>query len=215
MKAVLLSAMFFVAVTGQSAPRIDKQQFNCEYKPETNGKWEPRGSVISTVDGQTLRLEFSEGMNSVFTTGTGLEYRVEARCPGSITLSDNKPFKIRDFKFDVVVDDSFIESPQGQMELKVAGWALVNNSNPKDSFDKVWNVRYQEFERYKTATDESAKNKLNPFTAKQESNTVCGSQLTLRFDDLRAVVISDQTSSGDGSPTGLATRQLLINLDPC
>lgn len=222
MKAVLLPAIFFGALSAQSglaAPTMSGYQFNCAYKSQVNGNWESRGLVSPFMSSDGLHLRFGpseagSGMDQIQTTNTDSEYRVEGRCPGWITLTDSKPFKIRDFAF--VVNFAEIGAKEGLVELKLAGWALVNNSDPKDSFDKIWTVRKPELDRFNNETDDSHKTKLDPFKSKYESKTVCGNQLTLRFDDLRGVAIRNQTSQVDErEPTTVDLSELWVTFDPC
>jgi hypothetical protein len=206
MKAVLWTTVFLGLASAEAvwaAPTIKAQNFKCEYRSRVDGNWEKRGYVYPEMQGQSLLLKFEStdegsGMDQIGTTNTGFEYRVEARCPGSITLEDNKPFKIRDFKFGV--GGAYIGSNQGLIELKVAGWTTITNTNKKDSFEKSWTIRKPDLDRN------------DAFVSKQESNTVCGQQLTLRFDDLRGVVVSDAAS---GEITDVNLQYLNLNLDPC
>jgi hypothetical protein len=206
MKAVLWTTMFFVVAAaehGRADPTIKTNNFKCEYRSRVDGGWEKRGQVIPDMQGHSLFLRFEptdEGsaLDQFGTTNTGFEYRVEARCPGSITIMNNKPFKIRDFKFEV--NNAFIGSNQGQIELKVVGMSTLTNTNQKDSFEKGWIIRKPDLDR------------TDAFVSKQESNTVCGQQLTLRFDDLRGIVTSDADS---GEVTELSLLSLNLNFDPC
>ncbi|HYX37613.1 MAG TPA: hypothetical protein VE954_31310 [Oligoflexus sp.] len=219
MKAVFLPAMFFVAVSaeqGLALPKIVSQQFNCAYKAKDNGAWSNSGQVDAQMNNDGLSLNFLDnngsGMDEIRTTGEALEYKVEGRCPGSISLSDSeKKFKIRDFNF--VVNFADIGTSEGKIELKATGLANVTNTNQKDSFEKEWAVNKVQLDRWNDAPDDFQKAQLNPFVAKQESQTVCGNQLTLRFDDLRGMVVRKKSS--DSEPTEISLNKLHITFDPC
>jgi hypothetical protein len=203
MKAALWTAVFFVvagAETGRADPKVQSATFNCEYRSQEGGSWEKRSAATVSMNGRTLIVDFnsSNAMNSVGTTNTGNEYRVEARCPGTVTLSDGGRFKIRDFA--VNVNNAYIGSEKGTIELKVQGTTIVTGTNQKDGFDKYWKLG-------KSRVDSG-----NFFDAQVESNTVCGNQLTLRFEDLRTTVWSDPQTF---EFTEVSLNSLLINLDPC
>lgn len=203
MKAALWTAVFFVvagAEAGWADPYVQSANINCEYRPREGGGWEKRSPANVYMNGRTLVVDFqsSNAMNSVGTTNTGNEYRVEARCPGTVTLSDSSAFKIRDFS--VSVNNAYIGSEKGTIELKVQGMTTVNVTNQKDGFDKYWKLS-------KSRVDSG-----NFFDAQVESNTVCGNQLTLRFEDLRATVWSDPQTV---EFTEVSLNSLFVNLDRC
>lgn len=206
MKAVLGMILFWgmmAAETSRADPIITSQNFKCDYRPRVDGKWEARGFVEPQLLGFNLSLLFKQdtddfGPYPVGTTGNSSEHRVELRCSGSLTLSQNKPFKIRDFKFEVFAPA--IGSKQGKIELKVLGSSTVTSTQQKDSFEKVWTIRQPDLER------------LDVFASKQESSTVCGPDLTLRFDELRAIAMREESSF---DATELELQSLNITFDPC
>jgi hypothetical protein len=207
-KAALWTAVFF-GVAGAGVGRADftvqSETFRCEVLPRTNTKtWEPRGSVDAKIEGRTLVLAFGpngrgSALDQLATTNTDFENRVEARCEGSVTLRAENHFKIRDFNF--IRNTADISPDNGKIELKVVGMASVDGTNQKDSFEKVWTMFYRDLTNLDGA-----------FSAKTESNTVCGSQLTLHFKDLRGIVSTDQNS---GSLTEVSLQALKLNLDDC
>ena len=206
MKAALWTAVFFGVVgagEGRADLSVQSESFECMVLPRTDSKtWVPRGAVDAYTEGRTLVLSFSpnrKGLDELATTNTPFEYRVEARCKGSVTLRAEKNFKIRDFYFTRKFAD--ISPANGKIELKVVGVASVDGTNQKDSFEKVWTL----FNRDLTNLDAA-------FSAKAESNTVCGSQLTLSFNDVRGIVSTEQNS---GSSTEISLQALNLTLDDC
>ncbi len=207
MKALLSTVVVLGMVTaeaGRADPTVTSQSITCEYRPRVDGKWESRGFVEPQLQGLNLSLLFKQGADdfgpyTVSTTGNPSEHRVDLRCAGSITLTNNKPFKIRDFKF-VLGELLGIGSSQGKIELKVLGKTTVISSNQTDGFEKLWTIGQADL------------NRPDILASKQESNTVCGQNLTLRFDELRGTAVREKTSF-DG--TEFELQSLDIAFDPC
>jgi hypothetical protein len=210
MKAALWTAVFFVvagAEVGRAEPLVQFSKFNCEYKPQLNeDNWEPRGSVQVGTEGGNLVLTFvndssgNASLNSVFTTNTETELRVEARCFGEVRLANNENFKIRDFKFNVNPDNKpAIGSPKGAIELKAKGVTTVSGTNQNDSFDKQWKMT------------KSGLDRGEQFNAQKESQTVCGKQLSLNFEDLRAIVKAEF----DSDSTFVNVDSFVVSFDRC
>ncbi len=225
MKLVSLSLAVCIGLAGgavMAAPFINAVQFNCEYKPRTNGNWEARGEVTAEMQNDGLRLFFNSSGNgsaldSIQTTNADSEYKVEARCPGQITLKNDKPFRIRNFRFDVDADNAEIGATDGLIELTAAGITFdANAMNSKDDFNKVWTVKKTELDRYKNEPNSNNKARINPFSDKQESKTICSNALTIRFNDLRGIAVRNQTSNqNDRLSTFYSVQNLFISFDPC
>jgi hypothetical protein len=208
MKAAVGATLFFLTTAagiGRADPTITAKNFKCEYRPRIDGSWEKKGFVDPQTQGENLVLLFRPYLESfdsyeVATTGNVSEHRVEMRCSGSVTLrsGNGKPFKIKDFKFEV--DGIGIGSPQGKVELKLVGMSAVTGTSQKDSFEKVWTIRQPDLSR------------VDVFASKQESNTVCGQELTLRFDEMRATVMREESSF---DVTEIFLQSLNINFVPC
>jgi hypothetical protein len=207
MKAALWTAVFFVvagAEVGRADPQVLFSSFNCEYKPQLNANWERRGSVQVSTEGSNLVLTFVDddlnqsALNSVFTTNTENELRVEARCLGFVNLLNDQNYKIRDFKFNVN-DTPAIASPKGAIEFKAKGVTTVGSTNQSDSFDKDWRMT------------KSGLDRGEQFNAQKESQTVCGKNLTVRFEDLRATVKAEL----DTDSTFVSVKSFVVSLERC
>ncbi len=206
MKAVLWMTVFLgvtAAESGRADPTVTSQDIKCDYQPKID-KWEPRGFVEPQTQGYSINLNFRQSLDDfgpypVATTGNPSEHRVQVKCKGSLTLSNDRPFKIRDFKF-VLGDLLGIGSAQGKIDLKVQGVTTVTNTNQNDSFEKLWTIRQNDIGR------------PDVLAGQQESNTVCGQSLTLRFNDLGATAIREVSSF---EFTELELESLNINFDRC
>jgi hypothetical protein len=210
MKAALWTAVFCVvaaAETGRADPKVQSATFNCQYKPLQNEDlWESRGSVLVGTEGGKLILTFvddssgNSSLNSVFTTNTENELLVEARCLGEVKLVNNENFKVRDFKFNVNPNNKpAIASAKGAIEFKAKGVTTVRGTNQNDLFDKQWRMT------------KSGLDRGEQFNAQKESQTVCGTRLSISFEDLRAIVKAEFGSDS----TFVNVESFVVSFDRC
>lgn len=205
-----------------AAPTVSSAQFKCESKSNVQAPWDDRGAVSIQSDNAAVQLNFIpggssqlDGMGFMSTTNQDSEFRVEARCPGQFIVKSASPIRIRDFVFQV--RDADIGSPEGFIELNVSGFtSLLGQESPSDEFGKQWTVHKNELERFQNEPEGANKNNLDPFKAKQEQKTLCGTNLLLRFNDLRAVAQRNRTSdNNERRSTSYQLNHLRISFEAC